>query len=246
MNCPYCEQRNPHEALICTNCGRDLVLIRVLMEKFTEIGRRVDKLETMLANGPSGPAGVFNGATPLPGTKLLAALGACTMLLVLAHVLIIVWLNLPLIYLRLVSVLIPTSFGFLSRERTHPSLLPEFLGGVGMAVTSVLIMSAIVGAIDNVPVLPRNAHEWREFAEYGASIGFGFFTGVVIRHTVIGVRAPSAAANRYIGVLSRTLARQFGGEEGSLRLRIVATISRLIAAILSAMMALITGLGEFF
>jgi hypothetical protein len=58
-----------------------------------------------------------------------------------------------------------------------------------IAVASILSMSAIVGKLDNVPVMPRNAFEWREFAEYGVSIAFGFLTGVLIRQIVDAMRA---------------------------------------------------------
>ena len=70
----------------------------------------------------------------------------------------------------------------------------EFFYGVVVAVLSILVMAKVVGKLDNVPVLPRNAYEWREFAEYGASIAFGFFTGVIIRQTVIAMRRAGGCA----------------------------------------------------
>ena len=72
----------------------------------------------------------------------------------------------------------------------------KFVSGVVVAILSILVMAKIVGTVDHVPVLPRNAYEWREFAEYGASIAFGFFTGVVIRQIVIAMRYAAGGAKR--------------------------------------------------
>ena len=88
------------------------------------------------------------------------------------------------------SIVVPFVFGFLCRESGRRTMAIGLFYGVMVAVLAILVMAKVVGKIDNVPVLPRNAYEWREFAEYGASIAFGFFTGVIIRQTVIAMLAP--------------------------------------------------------
>ena len=41
-------------------------------------------------------------------------------------------------------------------------------------------MSWITSLVDQPPVLPRNAFEWREFLEYAASISFSVLTGMLL------------------------------------------------------------------
>lgn len=166
--------------------------------------------------------------------------------LVVAHYVIIIEFNMPLIFLRSVSILVPFVFGFLCRESNRPSLLLEFIYGLVVAVSSILVMATIVGKIDHVPVLPRNGYEWREFAEYGASIAFGFLTGVIIRQTTIAVLYRNAPQNRLIAVISRFIVDKFGRQDGGIDLRKVHAVVSLIAATISAVVSFITGLGHFF
>jgi hypothetical protein len=126
-------------------------------------------------------------------------------------------------------------------------MLIEFLYGLAVAVVSILVMSKIVGTIDHVPVLPRNLYEWREFAEYGASITFGFFTGVIIRQTLIVMRSPVAAPpNRIIAMISRAVAAKLGGEEAGFNVKTIAPLVSMLSAAASGITSVVTGLSQFF
>jgi len=49
-----------------------------------------------------------------------------------------------------------------------------------LGVAAVTAMSAVVSAIDRVALLPTSAREWRELAEYMASISLSFVAGALI------------------------------------------------------------------
>jgi hypothetical protein len=149
----------------------------------------------------------------VPLISPVAAVILTFLLLVVSHFLIIVQLDLPLIYLRVVSILIPFVFGFVYRNTFTRSLLLDFLVGLVIAVLSILAMSAVVSKIDQVPLLPTDGPGWREFAEYGASITFGFFTGVLTRHAFAAVQAPSEKMNVVIEYISRYIAMKMRGED---------------------------------
>jgi hypothetical protein len=113
-------------------------------------------------------------------------------------------------------------------------------------------MSAVVANADGVPVLPQDAQGWREYAEYAASIGFGFFTGCVLRQGVMIARSPTPRVSFAVELIARFIEKRMGGdsEDGKKRRpdaidaqlkRIETGVSGLIAAG-SAVISIYTGL----
>jgi hypothetical protein len=221
-----------------------------LMDKLQEAARRLEVLEAAV---PDGQRPVLERLVPpapppptLPGIDPLAATASTLVVLIFAHFQIIVEHNLPLLLLRIASILVPVVFGFFCRESTRRNLIPEFLYGMVVALLAILAMSTIVSRLDHVPAMPRNWYEWREFVEYGASITFGFFTGVVCRHTVIAMRSSGEAQNRLIAVLARAISDKLGGEAAGFNMRTVQSLVSAAIAAGSAIASLVTGLRLFF
>jgi hypothetical protein len=85
-----------------------------------------------------------------------------------------------MIYLRIISMILPLPFAyFLFKAHAH-KLFPWFIGVVFLAIASVIGMSWITSLVDHSPVWPQNLFEWREVLEYSASIAFSFLTGMLL------------------------------------------------------------------
>jgi hypothetical protein len=248
LDCPYCREEIKADAIVCKHCGRDLFLIGPMMQKVADSNRRLEALEASLSSEQLASAGKPRSAPApvLPSIEPLSAISLTFILLVAAHYVIIVEYSLPLVFLRVASIAIPVVFGFLCRESGYRTMLIEFFYGVAIAVAAILVMSMIVGKIDKVPVLPRNGYEWQEFAEYGASIAFGFFTGVIARQTVIAMRSPAAETSWVIERLSREISERLGGEQAGLNTKTIRFVISTVSGIVSAATSVITGLNQFF
>ena len=102
---------------------------------------------------------------------------APTLLLLAAHYLVTVTLNVSPLYLRIASVIIPLPFGIelyvLHRIGFRWAMAP----GIVTAVLSVAGMLAVIGYLDGVSVVRQSRRDWREVLEYITSIALAFGTG---------------------------------------------------------------------
>lgn len=190
MNCPYCLSEVSGEAHVCKTCSRDLYLFKPMMLKVAELeGKlatipsveayefRIAELEHMLEeqNRKAAERSILSWASDITVYILVPLL-----LLLLAHWLITVVYDTKMIYLRLVSMVLPLPFAY-SLFKSHPhKLLPWFIGVVFLAIASVIGMSWITSMVDHSAILPQNLFEWKEVIEYSASIAFSFLTGMLL------------------------------------------------------------------
>jgi hypothetical protein len=214
------------------------------MNKLAAATARLAVIDPDYSLAESSPA---DKKSVLFGVEPLSAMTMTFILLVLSHYLIIVEYNLRLILLRLLSIIVPLCLGFICRENPkRRTLAVEFGYGLIVAILAILVMSTVVSKVDKVPVLPQDFYEWKEFAEYGASIAFGFFTGVILRRIVIATNSSVPKPPWLIAVASRALTARLGGAKAGLNMKTAQLVVSTAAAIASVTMSIVTGLSRFF
>ena len=191
MNCPYCLSEVSEEAVVCKTCSRDLYLFKPMMAKVADLERqlleipnqeayekRISELELMLDEHeqkvatPKSPARWALDVTLYLFVPLL--------ILLLAHWLIVVVYDTKMIYLRVISMLVPLPFAYILFKGHQHKLLPWFIGVAFLSIASVIGMSWITSLVDHSPVFPQSLFEWKEAIEYAASIAFSFLTGMLL------------------------------------------------------------------
>lgn len=191
MKCPYCVSEVDEQALACPHCTRDLYLFKPLLARLQaqdtaleQALQRVAALETAGARPVDAAADTAAVAEPLkPDAAALpawAVLPPAWLLLLVAHYVIVMALDLPTLWLRLASLAIPLPFGYLLQRGSQRGAVRHLLLAAVTAVLAVLGMSVVVAWADGTTVLPANARELREFAYYVTSILMSFCTGMVV------------------------------------------------------------------
>ena len=123
-------------------------------------------------------------------SRLLPYFAMPVIVLLLAHYLLIMKLDLDPIYLRLVCVLIPLAGGFLLFRNLRLSVAAAAVLGLGVALIVVAGMLTIVGLVDGRSVLPNGAGEWQEAGEYLVSMVLATAAGNVLARA-LHAAAPS-------------------------------------------------------
>jgi hypothetical protein len=103
-----------------------------------------------------------------------------TVLLLLAHYLIVIKLNLDAKYLRMASIIIPMLIGCFAFWRDRLTLPMVALFATGTALMSVAAMQVIVALIDHATILPSTPLEWQDALEFLASIILATSAGTLI------------------------------------------------------------------
>jgi hypothetical protein len=231
MECPFCAETIKDEALVCKHCSRDLRVVRPVLLEIQDIVAELDRLRRDLDR--TG-ARLQRIRYPVRYFALLAALYvvAPAVLLVAAHIVVTILLNVSPLYLRLASVIIPVPFGFLAYP-VHKLGFRDAVGlGVLTATCSVMCMLTVTGLNDHVPILPASSGEWHEVFEYGASIALAFGSGNILGVIVFQVLPqilsqggkPNAAAFR----IARLLGQHVGEEQLRRRARLIQDLMRTV------------------
>lgn len=191
MNCPYCLSDISEHAVVCKVCTKDVYLFKPMMAKVADLEKqlseipnqeayekRISELERMLdeyEEKSTSPKSIISNLEDV-ALYLLIPLS----LLLLAHWLIVVVYDANMIYLRLISMVLPLPFAYFLFKDHQRKLLPWFIGVAFLSITSVVGMSWITNMVDQSPIFPQGLFEWRETVEYAASIAFSFLTGMLL------------------------------------------------------------------
>jgi len=224
MECPFCAEKIKDEAIACKHCSRDLRVVRPVLLEIEELAV---ELETLRHELDSVTQKIKWHRQPQRAGLIyfLAYILAPAVLLVAAHVVVTIVLDINPIYLRLASLVIPLPFGLALYALQKVRIREALLTGACLAVIAISAMLTVTGIHDNVPILPGPWVEWREVIEYAASITLAFDTGhilgLLIFQVLPMVMVQGGKPNAFAFTVARALGQHVGTEHLRRRARLV-------------------------
>jgi hypothetical protein len=246
MECPFCTEDFNEEALVCKNCGRDLRLVRPLIDENVTLVAQIEELQLQVDRAR---VALERATAPIRFWLFHSAiyLVAPVILLIAAHFVITIALDISPLYLRLASMVIPLPFGFSLLWFSHHNVRWSILDGILIGLFSVSAMLTVVAFVDKVPILPESLRDWRETLEYVASIALANVTGSVIAVFARRMLPRTLDASGAPSPFAMTLARMIGRHVGEQALRRRAQkIQDNFGTIATAAAALAAGAGSIY
>ncbi|QUS38732.1 hypothetical protein RPMA_07720 [Tardiphaga alba] len=218
MECPFCTETIRDEAIACKGCSRDLRFVRPVLLEVQDLVSEIDKLTHALDRAEAKLGRLKHPLRYFLSHSAIYVL-IPTILLVAAHILITIVLNVSPLYLRVASIVIPLLFGVASMPFHKLGPLGGLLIGVVTAMLSVGLMLVVTGVNDDVPIIPASWTEWREVGEYVASISLAFLSGNVLGMAVFRILPSTLAQGGKPNAVAFKAARLLGEHVGDEQLR---------------------------
>lgn len=249
MECPFCAETTKDEAIVCKHCSRDL---RLVLPVITEIQKTVLELDRLQRQLDRVNASLALLDRPVQFLFLNGGIYVLlpSLLLLVAHFLVTVTMNVSPLYLRIASVIIPLPFGMAAFALSKIGYRGAFGLGLLTASVSVTGMLAVVAWIDGASIVPENLREWRETLEYGLSIALAFLTGNILVTLVLFILPSTIASSGKPNAAAYRLARMLGQHVGQETLRrrarriqeLMQTVGPLAGVVATAAGSVYTGL----
>jgi hypothetical protein len=230
MECPFCAETIKEEALVCRHCSRDLRIVRPVVIEVQQLVTELDKLQFELDRINTQLA-FFDRPVHFVLRNAALYILAPLLLLLAAHVIVTILLDVAPLYLRVASVIIPIPFGMTLYAANKIGVRGSIGLGIATALLGVTGMLAIVGYVDKVPILPDTAREWREAIEYALSIMLAYVTGDLLAMLILRLLPNAMAASGRPSATAVRLARMLGQHGPDVMRRRARRIQELIKTI---------------
>ena len=206
MKCPYCVSELNNQALVCHYCKRDIALPKQLMSRISELEEQLHAFETSPQSQAEAVVSSIEAvATDTPSLHFkkyrnfffdFAKFFVLPLfLLILAHVCITIIYDTKILYLRLITLVLPIIFGYFLCHKRSRNMLVWVIYGVTLGWVSVAGMSTVTSYVDDSPIWPQTIYVWRDLIEFATSITFSYVTGMLLgRLSFLKSNSPVASA----------------------------------------------------
>lgn len=191
MKCPYCLGSIDNRAFVCKNCKRDIALPKQLLFRIGQLESMLQSAQENQKNVPALGASTIEAdvpevtLTPAEHARnifydLMKFLLVPLLLLLLAHACITIVYDTKILYLRIVTLILPLCFGYFLCRNQSRNILTWTIGVLVLGWVAVAGMSAVTSFVDDAPMWPQSIYVWRDLIEFAASISFSYVTGMFL------------------------------------------------------------------